>query len=283
MHVLAPASLSQKVGEAVPRQEMLIKDLQRKRDATEAQAHKRMAEVPALNASMKPEDVVTNDSVAAHQRRWEEEGEYLNRQLRKEAFEKAIRKQMNKFVDEVIQMVVADVSAECLFSRFWAEQTAGSFIVQALLSQGGGPQEPRAQPQMTSKQTREKTNALVHILADYRRQRLSKSAMHVHSLPPVHPDQVQLVHVKPEAGSKDGAGGSSETSEVLAADKLLLYMDMPNAPPEDKMATIHAREQAHWRLVQASTLTPETHTLRSTPDHTPNLQPEPRTLNSTPL
>ena len=86
-NVLAPASLAQQVGEAVPRQEMLIKDLQRAREDTEKLAHKRMAEVPALNASMRPEDVVTHDSVAAHQRRWEEEGEYLNRQLRKEAFE----------------------------------------------------------------------------------------------------------------------------------------------------------------------------------------------------
>lgn len=104
-------------------------------------------------------------------------------------------------------MMVSDVAAESSFARFWAEQTAGSLIVDALLSRAGAP---RGRPELTQKQVREKTNSLIHILSDYRRRRGLKKTMHVHSVAPVHPD---LILAK-ESGKKDDAAEKAE--QVIA-------------------------------------------------------------------
>lgn len=242
MHVLVPADLARRVGEAVPRQEELIAQLERERDETLAAVRRPPVQVPAMNPSMGPEDFVTFLNVEDHQREWEEKGAAINRQLKKEAFERAIRSQMRQMVDEVVMLVVADVAAEGSFARFWAQQSAGSLLVDALLSQDGGPQ---ANTTLTEKRRREKTNALIHILADYRRRRGAKSNMHVLSIMPIHPDSI-------EADKKQvSMASAAKSSEVIAADKLLLYMDVSPPPSEHEMAVVQAREKAHWRRVEA--------------------------------
>ena len=244
VHVQAPAEVAKRVGEAIPLASELIEELTREREDTLHQAQHPASLVPEFEDLYGEEHVVSHVSVAAHQQRWEEAGAALNRALRKEAFEKAIRKQMNKLIDEVVMVVVSDVSAECSFARFWAEQTAGSFLVEALLSQDGGP---RANTTLSAKQKRDKTNALMQILGDYRRRRSKKETMHVHTLPTVHPESL-AAH---EGAAHKHKAGKPDTAEVIEADKLLLYMDMPNMPPEEKVKQLLTRERSHWRKIEA--------------------------------
>ena len=243
LHVLTAADLARRVGEAVPQQQSLIEELQREKAATEKLARHQAPHVPMVNPEMTQEQVVTAESVAAHQQRWEESGAALNRHLRKEAFEKAIRRQMQKIVDETVLMMVSDVAAESSFARFWAEQTAGSLIVEALLSRDGGGVHAGAR--LSSKQLREKTNSLIHILSDYRRRRGVKKTMHVHSIAPVHRDHV------PASPAERKKGAAGEAEEVIAADKLLLYMDLPANPTDEALGALLVRERVHWRGVEA--------------------------------
>ncbi len=89
--------------------------------------------MPKLNERMLAEDIVTQETVAEKQRRWNEQGAEINRQLKKEAFEKAIRAAMRLICVEVVLAVVADVAAEGDFVHYWAHYNAGSLIVDALL------------------------------------------------------------------------------------------------------------------------------------------------------
>jgi hypothetical protein len=74
MQVLPPADLARRLGEAVPRQQELITELQQERQATIALAGQPPIQVPVLNPRMSAADIVSYESVAKHQSEWEESG-----------------------------------------------------------------------------------------------------------------------------------------------------------------------------------------------------------------
>eukprot|EP00802_Teleaulax_amphioxeia_P007770 Tamp_07778.p1 GENE.Tamp_07778~~Tamp_07778.p1 ORF type:complete len:572 (+),score=118.33 Tamp_07778:637-2352(+) len=242
LQVLPPEDIAHAVAKSVPNQEKLIAELTQEFLHTSALSRKPLPEVAKLNEMMRAEDIVTHATVAEQQRRWQEQGAAINRQLKKEAFEKAIRAAMRLLCDEVVLAVVADVAAEGDFVHYWAQSNAGSLLVDALLHPSYVAAR-NANTSLTAKQVRDKTNSLFHILSDYRRRRELKRTMHVHTIHPVHSASQAMMQDMP---SKPTKSKLPVAPEVIEADKLLLYMDLPPDRAEEQKTDIRAREQAYW-------------------------------------
>ena len=74
-------------------------------------------------------------------------------------------------------MMIADICAEAVFSRFWAERTAATFIIQALL-QDATTVNPKPAVNADSDKT-----ALRPILREFQQKRAHQTLLHVHSMP----------------------------------------------------------------------------------------------------
>eukprot|EP00290_Baffinella_frigidus_P054806 CAMPEP_0180351112 /NCGR_PEP_ID=MMETSP0989-20121125/6348_1 /TAXON_ID=697907 /ORGANISM="non described non described, Strain CCMP2293" /LENGTH=1100 /DNA_ID=CAMNT_0022340519 /DNA_START=84 /DNA_END=3386 /DNA_ORIENTATION=+ len=241
MKVAALDTTVHTLGETIPRQQGYLQTIRGQRAETEKTRLIPAKEVPARNPNLKADDVIDQKHIDLHIIRMVDGAEEINKRLQDEAQQKAERMALKTMLFETTDMMIADICAEAVFSRFWAERTAATFIIQALLKDG-----------RREKQSESDKNVFRAILREFQQKRVHQTFMHIHSMPvfdgSIMMEQAVAPKKKAWFSGKDKGGASEEYYDMdLDATVLNVYTDVPEAHITKQMT---GNEKHFWGKVQ---------------------------------